>query len=71
MLYSLIEALFKIVELVWNAPTWLVVLVIVLFAVLYFLAWLFGFVDGSGSSDSSEHGRNPSHTYADDTCLTA
>ncbi len=64
MISGLIETLFKIVELIWNAPTWLVVLVIVLFSGLYFFARLSGYGDDYSSSGGTGYGGSSSRTYA-------
>jgi hypothetical protein len=54
MISSLIKALFGIIKLIWNAPTWVVVLVIIMIAVLSFL------IGDSGSSSSGGTGESSS-----------
>lgn len=63
MISWLIETLFNIVKFIWNAPTWAVVLVIVIFfAVLYY----FGIFDSSsgtnGSRGEEDKGSGSSYT---------
>jgi len=67
MISSLIEALFKIIALIWNAPMWLVLLIIFLIAIVYFFQVLFDNDNDSGSSGSTEYGGTSSRTYADKT----
>ena len=51
MISGLIGTVFKIIELIWKAPVWLVVLIIVLLVVWNFFAYLFDGSNDSGGSD--------------------
>jgi len=51
MLTDLVGGLFKIIESILKAPTWLVVSVVIVLAVIYGIAKLFGF-DDDDDSDS-------------------
>ena len=50
MISGLFELLFEIIRCIWNAPTWTVILGIVIYAVLYFIGNLFFIFDSSGES---------------------
>lgn len=52
MIYGIINALFGIIKLIWNAPFWLVVLAIVILAVINILQGIFGVPnsDNTGST---------------------
>lgn len=65
MISNLIGALFDIIKGIWNAPTWLVVLVVVILGVLYLAARLFGVLDDSESSDSNGYVGNLSRKNPD------
>lgn len=67
MISWLFETLFGIIKFIWNAPTWAVVLVIVIFAVLYFIGNLFGIFDSYGGSGSGGYEGGSNSTYADET----
>ncbi len=56
MISSLLKLLFEIIRFIWNAPTWAVILGIVIFAVLYFIGNLFGIFDSSGGSGGGRYG---------------
>lgn len=66
-MYALIEGAFKIIEVIWNAPAWLVILLIFLFSVLYFIARLFGFDDDVSSSNSAGYGGGSNYIHIDET----
>lgn len=63
MINGLIETLFGIIKLIWNAPFWLVVLVIVIFFVVYFVGYVLGYFGDSGSSSSTGYGAGVGHSY--------
>lgn len=67
MLNGIITTLFKIIELIWNAPFWLVVLVIIIFSILYLIGNLFGVFDVSDSSaHSTGYVESSNCTYSND-----
>lgn len=67
MLSNLVGALIKIITLIWNAPTWLVLLVLFLFAVVYFVVKIFSFDGDTGSSDRAGYRGDSSYTHTDET----
>ena len=67
MIYSLIEALFGIIKLIWNAPFWLVVVVIVILAVINILQGIFG-VPNSDNTGSAGYEVESVNTYTDNIC---
>lgn len=71
MISALFEVFFGIIKFIWDAPTWAVVAVIVIFCILHFIGRLFGLFDGSDSSESGEHegGSDSDREYPNDSSL--
>ncbi len=56
MLSDLVGLFIKLIGIVLSAPAWAVILVIVIYAVLYFMGSILDIFDNSGSSESGGYG---------------